>query len=270
MRCAIDLDDGVDYTQCPRCDGHVVASEPAPRTRSTSSTRLPTPRTASSAVLLVLVAVQLVLALVAPHDVPYLAPLLVIAQLAALPGVILAVLWIPTVRALTDERTRILHGLEHATVAVLEERGILVDHAVTLPGVFDLALANDGRSSQLVSAIDDAVATAALRVSLGETALVYTDRCGTSRLVAELGTSLVVAAAGAIALIAGLAPGYAFALTIAGLALARLTSLRLGRLAQRYLTVSTRRARTYIGRIEPEVAVDGRWLYYTVHVEVIV
>jgi hypothetical protein len=262
--CALELDDGVDYTACPRCDGPIEWVDRAPRAQVT----VPSPARVSHVLLGVLLVAQAVFAIADPHGFAYLRPLLVIAWFAAIPGTLLAVAFVPALAALLDERTRVIHGLEHATIAVLAERGIAVSHGVTLRGMFDLALPNDGRSWERAPMIRNAALAAIRRVKKGERALAYTDRCGTSYAVGFLMMCLAVSAAGAVAFAYGVPHGYTFAATVAALLAARAAARPLGRLAQRLLTVSTRSASATVGAIEHEVSPDGAFVYYAVHVAV--
>ncbi len=262
--CDLELDDGVDYTSCPRCQGPIVWSDHPLATH----VEVPTPLQMSAVLLGVLVVVQSIFAVLDPHGFAYLRPLLVVLWIGALPGTLLAIAFVPALSALLDERTRVIHGLEHATIAVLAERGLAVSHGVTLPGMFDLALRNDGRSWDRAPMIRAAVADAIRRVSAGERALVYTDRCGTSYVVGILLTCLALSAAGAVAFAYGIPHGYAFAGTVVTLALARLASRGLGLLAQRLLSVSARTATATVGAIEPAVSPDGNFIYYVVHISV--
>lgn len=134
--------------------------------------------------------------------------------------------------------------------------------------MFDLALPNDGRSWDRAPLIRATAADAIRRVSAGERALVYTDRCGTSDVVGILVTCLAVSGAGAVAFAYGIPHGYAFAGIVATLVLARLASRGLGLLAQRLLTVSARASTATVGTIEPAVSPDGNFIYYVVHISV--
>jgi hypothetical protein len=263
--CDLELDDGVDYTFCPKCNGPVEACEIA----RTQPVALPTPRHMSRVLLGVMLVVQAGFALANPYAFPYLRTVLIIAQLAALPSLLAAIAFAPTILALLTEQTRILHGLEHATIAVLAEQGIAVHSGVTLPGLFDLALPNGGRNWERMGEIRAAAIAAIQRVSAGDHALAYSEHCGTSYAVGILSCGLAIAAIGAVALIRGTPPGYAFAGTVAALAIARATSRRLGLLAQRTLTVSTRLASAQVGEITREVSPDGSLVYFAVHVTVV-
>ena len=262
--CHLDLDDGVDYTTCPRCRGPIEWVAQSPRVHN----EVPTPSQMSAAALGILVVTQAILAVLDPHGFTYLRPLLVILWICALPGTILAIAFVPALSALLDERTRVIHGLEHATIAVLAERGVAVSRGVTLPGMFDLTLPNNGRSWDLAPMIRAAATDAIRRVSSGERSLVYTDRCGTSYVVGILLTCLAVAGAGAVAFVYGIPHGYAFAGTVGMLVLARLASRILGLLAQRLLTVSARATTATVGSVEAAVSPDGNHIYYVVHISV--
>src|SRR5258706_10226003 len=114
-KCALELADGVDYTWCPKCGApveRVGIGGAVPRTL------VPTPRRVGVWLLQIVVCMQAWFALVDPHAYPYLQPIVVLALIAAVPGAIAALAFVPAVRGLLDERTRILHGLEHATLAL--------------------------------------------------------------------------------------------------------------------------------------------------------
>jgi hypothetical protein len=209
---------------------------------------VPSPRAMTRTSLYALVAVQAIFAVAAPHDFAYLRTVLVVAQLGAAGAVVLAIAFGRDVRALLTERVRILHGLEHATAAVLEEQG---DGAKTAePDI-------------------EAAATAAIaRVQAGERSLVYSPRCGTSFLVGWLLVATAVASVGAIALAMHLAHGYAFALTVVLVAVARRVHERIGLAAQRAVTVSGSFASARVVKVSREVSARGDEVTYWVHVEV--
>lgn len=89
---------------------------------------------------------------------------------------------IPEILALArDQRTRVIHGLEHATIAVLGERGIASPWGSTREREFDVCVEKGKDATP--SAIRNACDTAISRVRAGETALAYTPKCGSTWLM---------------------------------------------------------------------------------------
>jgi hypothetical protein len=262
--CEVEWADGVDYTTCPRCGGDVRWIEIAPRARI----ELPSVPVMARSMLVALIAVQTVLALLAPHDFEYLRVMLVVAQVGAAVATVMAFALVPAMRGLLTERVRILHGLEHATIAVLGERDIFVPRGLTYDRMFELELpsADGARTTEemIATACDAAIA----RVKRGEHALVFTKYCGTSLVVGWILVALAVAGAGAVALAYHVATGYTFAGTVALLALARWLTGPLGLFAQRAFTVSPRFASARVRRVIREVTSNGRRVIYTVCVDV--
>lgn len=264
--CDVEWADGVDYETCPRCGGAVrrldIAARPAP------TTAVPSVPAMARAALIALVAVQTLLAVAAPHDFAYLRVALIVAQLGSVAAVVLAVAFGRAIRALVTERVRILHGLEHATIAVLGERGIAVASGVTYPGVFELELVRGHGATTAEPDIEAAARAAIARVQAGERALVFTPRCGTSLLVGWLLVAVAIAGAGAFALAAHVPHGYAFALTVALVAAARLARDRLGLAAQRAFTVSASFASARVERVSRDVSPTGDVVTYWVRIDV--
>jgi hypothetical protein len=264
--CDVEWADGVDYEACPRCGGAVRLLEIAPE--HSRATAVPSVPAMARATLFALVAVQVALAVAAPDDFAYLRTVLVVAQLAAAVAVVLAVALVRAIRGLVTERVRILHGLEHATIAVLGERGIAVASGVTYPGVFELELVRGQGAKtgepEIAAAANDAIA----RVGAGERTLVYTPRCGTSLLVGWLLVAVAITSVGAIALAMHVPHGYAFALTIALVAAARRARYRIGLAAQRAFTVSASFASARVGHVLREVSASGDVVSYWVRVDV--
>ncbi|HET9988001.1 MAG TPA: DUF6391 domain-containing protein [Kofleriaceae bacterium] len=265
--CELEWADGVDYTTCPRCGHDVRWIEPA---RATPQTRtvLPPVSVMASRMLVALVAVQTVLALLAPHDFAYLRVVLVVAQVGAAVATVMAFALVPAMRGLLTERMRILHGLEHATIAVLRERDIVVPRGLTYDRMFELELAGEDGARTDAEMIATACDAAIARVKRGEHALVFTEYCGTSLVVGWLLVALAVSGAGALALVYHVATGYAFAGTVALFVLARRLTGPLGLFAQRMFTVSPRFASARVRGVDREVTPDGRRVVYTVRVDV--
>jgi hypothetical protein len=147
--------------------------------------------------------------------------------------------WYAGFVASMGRRWRVTHGLEHATAAVLEQRGIPVPFGRAERSGFLLDVFDASCDVELVGC---AAETAIARVQGGETALICDRMCGSFRDVRVAVVSLVVCAVGAahLALAAPPPPGIAL---VAALALASLladASRPLGMLFQRRVMVSAR------------------------------
>ncbi|MBA2541618.1 MAG: hypothetical protein H0V17_18385 [Deltaproteobacteria bacterium] len=303
--CRITLRDGVDYTWCPRCGGEVdwIDGRYSVHTCTTcdllANKRLPDdacPNCAgdldfisgplgpdqqpsakrptfelmklSGAAFLV---IQALFALLDPDGFPYLAPLLVVAQLIA----VAAVAWFAaTSGELRDvagyHQTRVIHGIEHATAKVLAERGLEARSGQTTHGLFTLDFEHDGTSYENLEAmVRDAASDAISRIRFGEHTLAYHERCGTSFLVGRAVLTLTIAAIGLAALIVGLPIGYTFALTVGGAFGAIAFARPVGIAAQRWITVSTDFASAVVTRVDKRVSADGDRLIAIVMIDVI-
>jgi len=270
--CALVLDDLVDYSWCPRCNKPVDWIEPgvspwvcrkcdvlvadSPAVSSCSCGRqlmrldppstevgsrhtvslIATVRRLGAAVL----ATAITLALVDPRNERWVRPLLFVAQIASALRIAWNALLVAAVRdLLRDRKTRILHGLEHATIKVLEERGLTVRCGVTYTGFFVLDVDHDGRWWDRLDEVRDAAVDAVRRIIAGERGLAYDPRCGTSRLVATQLVAIAICGVGVSALVLGLRVPIVVTSTIAMLVAARLLAKPLGLWAQRVWTVST-------------------------------
>lgn len=298
IRCLLVYRDGVDYATCLRCTGAVdwiddrstvwacrrcetiadgdqaCSSCQSPLTRlagpAGTHTSLQPPsvsRMAGYAFIAFLV-VQTLFALFDPGAFPYLAQILVIAQVLGLVVIAGIVVFSRDVRSLLDQRTRILHGLEHATIAVLAERGIHVRSGVTHTGEFLLWLDHDGRTWQRSAEIRIAARDAIVRVMSGEHALAYSPQCGTSYLVAICLYAIGVVVAGAVAAALGAPLGITWAVTVAAGLAARAIARPAGMAAQRWLTVSTDIASARVTDTDCRPLPDGDRLLVVVAVEV--
>ena len=303
--CRIVLHDGVEYTWCPRCSGevdwvdgrcHVWICEPCgvlvdgpaeSRPCSTCYAELALlsgpvvydvpasqPRSVGSlarASLAAVLVVQSVFALFDPLGFPYLAPLLVMLQLLAVLAIGVLCLGSRELRELaTDRTTRIIHGLEHATATVLEERGIRVPSARTHHGMFMLDIPHDGRTwEQLEPTVRTATEDAISRIRFGERALAYNVHCGTSYLVAFALLALAIVGAGLVAFAFEVPSGITFAATVAAGLVARLAARPAGLFAQRWLTVSTDFASAIVLRVDRHVDMGGATIHAAVLVDVI-
>ncbi len=304
--CRITLHDGVDYTWCPRCgsevdwiDGRyrVLTCKPcdllvnkrivddlcpnctAPLTSISGPLRTDAQPAAPPRPLWVmtrrlgiaLILVQAVLALLDPEAFPYLGPLLVFAQLAGFLVISVMVAGSGEIRALAGyHATRVIHGLEHATVKVLEERGVPVRSGLTSHGMFALELRNDGTLYEnFETTVRDAASDAITRIRFGEHTLAYDRRCGTSYLVGLSLLSLAIVGLGVAALILGIPSGLTFAYSVIAALGARLISRPAGLAAQRWLTVSTNFSSAVVTHVEKRVSSDGDTLTAIVMIDVI-
>lgn len=150
-----------------------------------------------------------------------------LAALAALVHV--AVLAVILSTRVPSDAIRLVHGIEHATVAVLAERGIHVRSAHSHASYFVVDYTGEMLDdATLERAIRSATATALARLRGGEHSLARSAHCGTGILV----SLFVVVAAGATALVASLAGASApVALLLAGM-IAVIGALATGRITR--------------------------------------
>lgn len=262
-QCELLLDDGVDYRECPRCSGPIHWVEDAPTRRADG---FPTVGRMMTGSLWLVIGAQLVFALIWPHDFPYLRPLLLVIQVGALVGAVMMLAAVPMMRALLDLRTRIRHGLEHATIAVLEERGARVARGMTYTRSFDIVMEGDRHLT--VDDIRSAATAAIRRVASGERALVYSPQCGTSRIVGVGVLAMAIAVVGLVAEYYRVPAGYTFAATALACELARRAAVPLGLWAQRAWTVEAHFASATVREVAREVAATGRFVQFEVVVDV--
>jgi len=169
--------------------------------------------------------------------------------------------------------TRITHGLEHATLAVLEEMGLPARHGFTHGRRhFVVALEGNGPSEDVVRA---AAQRAIDRILAGEHGLAYTPGCGTSDAVSAVTLWLVyVTAAVCTLLVDGSTPIF-FVLSVLAFRLWLACDTALGLLAQRLLTVSVDFAAARVVHVTSRRSVAGHiapvhetWFEVVVEVEV--
>jgi hypothetical protein len=303
--CRISLHDGVDYTWCPRCSGEVdwvdpryhvwlcppcdlivnqraMADKACPNCSGVlahlsgplPSSEIPGSRArialAQRAGIALLV-VQAVFALLDPDGFPYLGPLLVFAQLGGVVAIAALLAGSRELRSLVGYHgTRIIHGIEHATANVLEERGLEVENGQTTDGMFVLDIQHDGRQyEQLESTVGDAAADAISRLRFGDRKLAYDAGCSTSRLLALALLAFAIIAAGVVALVLGMPAGLAYALTIGAALVVWAIRQHAGIAAQRWLTVSTDFTSAIVTRVDKRISADGRTLTAIVMIDVI-
>jgi hypothetical protein len=260
------LDDGVDYTWCPKCGGAVKAIPPPP---SPPRLSFPSMGVVARRLLVVFVVVQAVLALLAPHAFPYLALWLFVVQLASLAIVVMVVALSPELRALArDKRTRILHGLEHATVNLMLERGFPVYYGCTYDDFFVLHIHHDGRSWKRIFEIRDLARDAIVRIMRGERELAYSPMCGTSWLVGYCLLALAIVGCGLGARILDVPTGITFAASVAAGLGALALKRPLGLWVQRHLSVSTDLLVAKLKDIQPSVSANGNTMVVTIAIDV--
>lgn len=144
-----------------------------------------------------------------------------------------------------DRRTRVIHGLEHACIAILEERGQRPTSGSTRKWHFEIDRVAGTTHEDVARATREAID----RIAAGETRLAYSPRCGTSQLVALILYAVIIAAGGVTSVLFGVPLG-AMMLGCAVLCvLAQLVAPWLGLLAQRMLTVSTRFRTARVGAV---------------------
>ncbi len=265
-RCQVIYRDGVDYSTCMVCNGHVDWFEPSTPEASTRAVASVT--TMARYALIAFVLVQTVFALVDPHAFPYLAPILLVAQLGALAVVLFVAFASREIRTLIDHRTRIVHGLEHATIKILLDRGVPVNGGITHHRQFVLSIANNGTTWDQFPEIESAAREAIQRVMAGEHELAYTPRCGTSFLVARCLFCVAVVVAGLGAWAFGAPLGIMWAATVGAALSAGAVARPAGLAVQRWLTVSTDLASGAVTNVERTVTSSGDWLHVTVSLDV--
>ncbi len=305
--CKITLHDGVDYTWCPRCGNEVdwidgryrvltctpcdllvnkrvvehdlcpncilpLTSISGPLRTDDQPTAAPRPLwVMTRRIGLALILVQAALALLDPDAFPYLGPLLVFAQLAGCLLVAWMVAGSGEIRALASyHATRVIHGLEHATAKVLEERGVPVGSGQTSHGMFALEVRHDGTLYEsFETTVRDAATDAITRIRFGEHTLAYDRRCGTNYLVGLSLLALAIVGVGLAASILGVPSGLTFGASVIAVFAARLVARPVGLAAQRWLTVSTNFSSAVVTHVEKRVSSDGDTLTAIVMIDVI-
>jgi hypothetical protein len=264
--CGLVLDDGVDYTWCPKCTSAVqrIAAQPSVQRPS-----LPTVGVVARWLLGAFLVLQAILALLAPDAFPYLAAWLFIVQLAGLGVVVLAVMLSPDLRALArNKRTRILHGLEHATINLMLQRGFPVRSGCTYDGEFVIRIDHDGRSWNRLLEIRDIARDAIIRIVRGERELAYTPECGTSWLVGYCLLALAIVGSGLVGRMLGAPVGVVFAASVGAAICARAVKRPLGLWVQRHVSVSTDVLVASIKDMQPSVSSDGNTMIVTIAMDV--
>jgi hypothetical protein len=180
-----------------------------------------------------------VLALVFPQVCAYLRwPLLALYAVIswALLRRLSASWWILSI--FRDPLTRITHGLEHATLAVLVEDGLPALSGFTHGRDRFMVVLKAGDDYE-AAAIRDAAARAIRRIRDGERSLAYHPGCGTSGVVSALSLWLVYATSLLFAFAVGGSIAIFFVISVVVFRLWLACNTSLGLLAQRLITVST-------------------------------
>ncbi len=251
--CKLLLDDGVIYSHCPACDDAVDWVE------SIGDKNIPVPpaRVANAPArarlwrrLKIAFAIGGYLGYLAViarspgriwRFITLLGPLLVTPIVRAGGHVVRLALNTRELALLTKNReVRVMHGIEHATIAVLLERGFDISEGET--GEYGFVIGCSRPAPRLPSArqVRSATSAAAKRIRGGETDLAYALGCGTSWLVSSTLVALALLVLAPLAFWAKV--GFATLGLLYGIALVLflLYADRLGLLAQKHLTVSTK------------------------------
>ena len=182
--------------------------------------------------------VQALFALAYPEScfyLPWLLRALYIVVACAVVKTVLDHRWILWI--VNDREARVLHGLEHATISVLEERGVPVVHGYTQRRV-GFVVALEGEQPREVSSVIRAAAeTAIARVRAGDRSLMYAPDCNTTAVVAAVTFWAMLVVGGACGLALGASAAAAFAVTVTLGHIRAATRRPLGLLAQRLFTV---------------------------------
>ena len=301
--CDVVLWDGVDYTQCPacsepvdwidpdqplwccpRCDAFVNEPRAAwPRCGACDLAMIdvhvgappepldvvrPTPLRDAGLIIfgLVLVAQFVVLSL-DPIGRVVVLPVFLVAIVGAVGFLLALFAGLGELRALVrDRKNRVIHGLEHATVKLLEEGGHKPLFGQTHDGFFELTVRHEGRVSEGV--VQDATRQAIRRIWSGDRALAFDPRCGTSLLVALALVAMIVVLGCAIGFVLGADLGAIAAATGVAGALGWFAARPLGLAAQRAWTVSTNFHSARVVHTTRTISPDGSRALFVVHVAV--
>ena len=304
-RCDFVLWDGVDYSRCPACDQLVdwvdttrplwccttcdaVVNEdraegdlPFCSSCETAMTSITAPEhmdraaqpagrsliAAGGVAYMICAFLQLVVLALDKFAFAMVAPIVALAAIAAIATLVITVAGMGEfVAILRDRGTRVIHGLEHATLAVLDQRGVTTYGGLTARGHFVIEIGNGSQAT--AGLVRDAIHEAMRRTREGETRLLYSWHCGTSLMVALLAVSLAIVGGGIAGVVAGLSVNVIVGLVALAIVLAAIAARPLGLLAQRFLTVSAGYATLRTGKIASEVAASGDRARFLVEVRV--
>ena len=182
---------------------------------------------------------------------------------------------LPEMRQLRlDLRTRAIHGIEHATVNLLERRGFKLRGGLTENGLFNLWLLSDRPVGGErppdggIVAVRHACKVAIRLLRRGSTRLAFDRRCGTTWVTLFILSALATIGAIVVGLVAHIELRD-FMLLVGGLLLLLGVGSRpIGWILQRTLTVSTRFERARITRIQRRIEPDDA-IRFIVHLRVV-
>jgi hypothetical protein len=298
--CQLVLADRVDYSWCPKCGGPVDwvdRREPlwvcascevlvtaggqcgcgrllkrllVPAVAAGPTVPPPISFATARRIFIGFAMVWLALALPARAHEPWVQVLLFAARIAGVACIAVIASSSAAIRELArDRKTRILHGLEHATIKLLERRDLEVRSGCTFDGFFVLDVEHDGRWWERLDEVRDAATEAIARIRAGEHKLAYDRRCGTSLLVAGLVVAVAITAVWIAALVLGWPDEIVMSATIGALGIAMLSARTLGLAAQRVLTVSTELASARVIEVTRRALADASGLELTVAIDVV-
>jgi hypothetical protein len=228
-------------------------------------------RTAPSLALDLLV----ILALAFPGACAYLRwPLLGLYALVSVSALrrIRAHRWLFTI--VRDPTMRIVHGLEHAALAVLTEDGLPALAGFT-HGRDRFIVALEAGQGHRLAEVSDAVARSIRRVRSGERSLAYHPGCGTSEVVSMVALWLVYVSSVLLSLLIGGSIPVFVAISVITFRMWLAWETGLGLLAQRLFTVSTDFVSASVAEVR-EVAIvrnyprpdNQTWFEVVVHIHV--
>jgi Domain of unknown function (DUF6391) len=160
----------------------------------------------------------------------------------------------------------VVHGLEHATIAILVARGLDVVRGSSRAGWFSVvAERGDHTARDLETMVRESAEDAIRRIRAGEHALAYSDDCGARVMIGELCGPLL---AGMIALVGSLwlAPWIAIVLAVAFAAIVRGLAGPLAIAMQRWRTVSTDFADAVVSGVDVLVSRHRQYAHAVVSV----
>ncbi|MFN0252816.1 MAG: DUF6391 domain-containing protein [Kofleriaceae bacterium] len=162
--------------------------------------------------------------------------------------------WILTI--VRDPATRIAHGLEHATLAVLSQDGLPAVRGFT-HGRDRFVIALEAGNEHQLTAVREAAASSIRRIRGGERSLAYQPGCGTSEVVSAVSLWLVVVTSMVFSLVVGGSAAIFLAVSVIVFRFWLAFETALGLLAQRLFTVSTEFASARVVDVREVLKVRG-------------
>jgi hypothetical protein len=155
--------------------------------------------------------------------------------------------WIITMR--NDQRLRISHGVEHATVDLLALQGAPVTQGTAHADHFVLSLERDDHFDVWLARVRETTEIAIARYASGDTALAYAHTCGTSTQLAFLLRLAAVAVPGVALHLLGAPAHFMLLAWLLAVRTSQAIDKPLGILAQRWFTVSTEFESVAVGEV---------------------